>query len=509
MTAEERAKKKEWEDFLNDTRNATPEEPCLNESERVKKLAYLEAHPIEWIRFFFPGYAKYPFAPFHTKAIRRIINNDEWFEVLSWSRELAKSTVVMFCVLYLILTGRKKNVVLASATILSAEKLLSPYRAILEKNARIKQFYGEQMVLGEWTSTAFKCKCGASFMAIGAGSAPRGSRNEAIRPDVLLLDDFDTDEDCRNPETLKKKWEWWEKALYPTRSISEPTLIVFCGNIIAKDCCIVRAGKMADHWDIVNIRDKEGRSTWPEKNTEEHIERVLSKMSAKSAQGEYFNNPVSEGTIFKNLTFGKVPPLRKFKFIVVYGDPSQSSKTQKKNSFKAVFAVGKYKKKYYVIKGFLKQETSTNFIQWYFELAKYLGNCVPVYYWMENNSLQDPFFEEVFQPKMREARKTNHLDIYINGDDKKKTDKATRIEARLEPINRLGYLIFNDEEKNDPNMKELAEQFQLFEMNMPYPADGPDCIEGAIRKIQDKIQEDEPIDTITYHDLKEQDINRY
>ena len=31
---------------------------------------------------------------------------------------------------------------------------------------------------------------------------PRGSRNEAIRPDVLLVDDFDTDEDTKNPDTI-------------------------------------------------------------------------------------------------------------------------------------------------------------------------------------------------------------------------------------------------------------------------------------------------------------------
>ena len=81
------------------------------------------------------------------------------------------------------------------------------------------------------------------------------------RPDVLLVDDFDTDEDTKNPDIIQKRWDWWENALYPTRSISEPTLIIFCGNIIAKDCCVVRAGSMADHWDIVNIRDKNGHST--------------------------------------------------------------------------------------------------------------------------------------------------------------------------------------------------------------------------------------------------------
>ena len=75
-------------------------------------------------------------------------------------------------------------------------------------------------------------------------------------------------------DIVNKKWEWYEQAFYATRSISEPTLIGWAGNIIARDCCVVRAAKLANHHDIVNIRDKNGRSTWPQKNTEEHIDQI-------------------------------------------------------------------------------------------------------------------------------------------------------------------------------------------------------------------------------------------
>lgn len=144
-------------------------------------------------------------------------------------------------------------------------RLLDPYRVNLEANGRIMAYYGKQELPGSWTEDEFTTKGKVSFRALGAGQSPRGSRNEAIRPDVLLVDDFDTDEDTKNPDIIQKRWDWWENALYPTRSISEPTLVIFCGNIIAKDCCVVRAGEMADSWDIVNIRDKNGFSTWPEK----------------------------------------------------------------------------------------------------------------------------------------------------------------------------------------------------------------------------------------------------
>ena len=499
---------REWEAYKEDIKNATPVDISMSDADIEKHRVYLEAHPIEWIQFFFPKYAKYPFAPFQIKAIFRIIGNPEWYEVLSWSRELAKSTICMFVVMYLTLTKRKRNVILTSDSETNAIRLLLPYRANLEANGRIKAYYGEQMNLGSWTEKEFITKGGVAFRALGAGQSPRGSRNEEIRPDVIIPDDFDTDEDCRNPETIKKKWDWFENALYPTRSISEPTLILWCGNIIAKDCCITRAGEMADHWDIINIRDKDGNSTWPEKNTEAHIDRVLSKITTSSGQKEYFNNPVSEGKIFKNCTFGKIPVLSKFKYLVIYGDPAPCENKSKKSSTKSVWLLGKTGGKLYVIKGFIGRELNATFIDWYIQLIQWVAGRQTVYCYMENNKLQDPFFKQVFKPLLAKARKQHNIMLNIIGDEEKKTDKATRIEANLEPLDRDGSLVFNEDEKDNPHMKELIDQFKLFELTLPYPADGPDCIEGGNRIIDKKQRELQHYDTIDRSKIRAKNKHR-
>ena len=503
MTQEERNALQRWAEHHKALAADVPVEDWLSQSDIDRKRKTLEEDPVKWIKYFFPKYAKYEFAPFHVRAIKRVIEHDEWYEVLSWSRELAKSTVAMFINMYLALTRRKRFFVLASATIDSAKRLLAPYRINFESNPRIRQFYGSQPTLGQWTDGEFTAKCGAKFVALGAGSAPRGARNEEVRPDVIYMDDYDTDEDCRNPETLKKKWDWFEASLYPTRSISEPTLILWCGNIIAKDCCIKRAGAKAKHWDIVNIRDKDGHSTWPAKNTEEQIDTVLSNISAKSAQAEYFNNPVSEGTIFRYLPFGKVPPLRKFKFLILYGDPAYSDSKKKASSTKALWLIGKHKGVYYIIKGFLARELNATFIGWYFDIMDYVGGRSNVYCYMENNKLQDPFFRQVFKPLLHQECEKRHKQIYIKGDERKKTDKATRIEANLEPIDRNGAWVFNEDERDNPHMQELINQFRLFEMHLPYNADGPDCIEGGITILESKIVALEPTVTISYDELNE------
>ena len=490
-----------WDELKQSVYNATTIDETMTQSEIERHRMQLESDPLTWFLFFFPQYAKYPFAPFQVRAVRRVLAHPEWFEVRSWSRELAKSTIGMFEDLYLALTRRKRFFVMASNTREAAVRLLMPYRAELEANRHIKQYYGDQPTLGKWSENFFKARCGATFMAIGAGETPRGVKNESVRPDVLRVDDFDTIPDCLNPDILGKKWAWWEKDLYPTRSISEGTLVVFNGNIIAEDCCVKRAGAMADHWDIVNLRMvdskrpngvadyRDGHSVWPEKNSEEMISRVLSKMSYVSAMAEYFNTPIAEGKIFECQFFGKVPPLTRFPFLMIYGDPAPSQRrTAAGGSYKAVWLTGMFNDVLYVIKGRLFRGLNDDFISAYFHLFRYAGagTKVPVYCFMENNSLQDPFFQQVYKPLLALKRRETGINLSILPDTAIKGDKAARIEASLEPLNRAGQLVFNEAEKDNPDMQELVKQFRLFSMKLSYPADGPDCIEGGFRMIRSK-----------------------
>ena len=52
--------------------------------------------------------------------------------------------------------------------------------------------------------------------------------------------------------------------------------------------------------------------------------------------------------------------------------------------------------KLYIIKPCLDRGLNAEFIDWYVQLLEYVGAKVPVYCYMENNKLQDPFFQQVF-----------------------------------------------------------------------------------------------------------------
>ncbi|EKB59296.1 hypothetical protein HMPREF9699_00232 [Bergeyella zoohelcum ATCC 43767] len=213
----------------------------------------------------------------------------------------------------------------------NAIRLLMPYKNILEANNRIINDYGTQKQIGKWEEQEFTSKAGFSFRALGEGQSPRGTRNDAYRPDGILVDDFDTDEKCRNKDRVKNATDWLQEAAFATRDVDTDLLIIVNGNIIAKYCTITILGELADCWDIVNLTDKNGKSTWPNKNTPEAIHRMFynskgkRKVSEKAKQKEYYNNPTAEGDTFKQFVYGKCPPPKKCEKIVTYIDPSPSN----------------------------------------------------------------------------------------------------------------------------------------------------------------------------------------
>lgn len=479
---------KEWEDYRKALLTGTALETNKTGADIEKHRKHLEAHPVEWMKYMFPNYATAEFAPFHIAYIKRILEHDEWYEVNSWSRELAKDTVTMMVMFFLNLTGKKRFTLFVSSSYDAACDLLKPYMLNYEANQRIIAYYGEQKLFGAWESGDFTTRSGVRYVALGAGQSPRGKKNENLRPDSIICTDLDTDEDCRNKDVIDKRFDWLERALYMTRSISKPLLFLVLGNIIARDCCVTRAAKRADHHDIVNIRDKHGRSSWLAKNTEEMVDRVLSKMSTKAQQAECFNNPLSEGDIFKEMKWGKCPPISSMPFLINYADPATSNKDKraKGTSYKATFLVGYKNGNFYIYKGFLDQVNQAVFVQWFYDLRDYVKERSQTYNYIENNKLQDSFYEQVFMPKFHELG-TQKGFINITPDTRDKPAKELRIEGNLEPLNRNGQLILNIDEKGNPHMERLEEQFKLFNMRLTAPADGPDAIEGAVWIINQKI----------------------
>lgn len=492
----DRDKLKEWDLFRDNLRRSTPV-PKETEKEKRDRIQRLEVDRFEWFRYYFPNYCSHPFARFQKKSVNRVIDSANIYEVRAWAREHGKTAISMMEKAYCMLTGRIFNVLFISWSFDNAVDLLTPLLINFESNERLINDYGLLKGYGTWDYSAGKWVLTnkTSIRAIGAGQSPRGTRNEEKRPDWEEFDDVDTEEVCRNVQRLDKLWSWVERAAIPAMSIDHPKKILFRGNIIAKDSIITRAIEKADHHQVINILDKNGEITWKERFTMADINWILSKVSYVAGQSEYFNNPITEGTVFKDLRWDKVPPLGKFRFLLAYGDPAPSNKEAKGRGgacYKTIVLVGGLDGKFYIITCFLEHVVNKDYVEWYYFLEDYVQGKTQVYNYIENNSLQDPFYQQVFIPLFKDFAREKGHSINITPDDRKKPDKFSRIEGNLEPLNRLGNLIFNEAEIKNPHMQRLKEQFEAVEPTLSALVDGPDAVEGAVFIINCKIRNSIP-----------------
>lgn len=480
-----------WEAFKAAISNSTPIDTSESEADKKKRIKKLEADPEAWFKYYFPKYCFAPPAAFQMASTRRIMRAEKHFyQRRAWARGLAKSTRRMMEVMYIMFAKSfRVNALLISKSSENATRLLDTYQVNLEANNRIINDYGIQEKPGKWTQGEFTTRKGCTFRAVGADQNPRGAKNEELRINVIIFDDVDDDEVCRNPDRLNQRWLWIEQAVIPTVDIAAMYYIFFDNNIIAEDSLAVRAAKYATDVETINIRNDQNQSSWPEKNSEEQIDAIISSMSWESAQKEYFNNPMSEGKTFKNILWGKCPSLKSLPFVIAYADPSYSNKDKPssrsglQNSCKAVVLIGYRNNQFFLYKCFVDHATNSTFIHWLYQIRVFVANQCPLYVFVENNSLQDPFYQQVLLPLIYQHGKEYGSVLPITPDESRKGEKWFRIEATLEPLFRLGNFVFNQDQEKDPHTLRMIAQFLSASVSSKN-LDGPDAVQGAVAQTQ-------------------------
>lgn len=145
----------------------------------------------------------------------------------------AKSTLMgLQNVLHAALYGYKKYILLISDTESQAVSFLDCIKCELEDNEKIVADFGA-MKGKVWKSTAIVLNNGCKIEALGSGQKIRGRRNGERRPDLILLDDIENDEDVRSPEQRRKLENWFFSAV--SKAGDYYTDIVIIGTVLHKD----------------------------------------------------------------------------------------------------------------------------------------------------------------------------------------------------------------------------------------------------------------------------------
>lgn len=126
----------------------------------------------------------------------------------------AKSTSFTFKdALHAVLYGYKRYILIISDTGEQAEEFLDGIKTELEDNYNIIQDFGELKGARVWRSSVFVTKTNIKVEALGSGKKVRGRRHKEWRPDLILLDDLENDENVMTPDQRKKLYSWYTKAV--------------------------------------------------------------------------------------------------------------------------------------------------------------------------------------------------------------------------------------------------------------------------------------------------------
>ena len=335
---------------------------------------------------------------------------------------------------------------------------------------------------GIWTDGKFSTSDGSIFFALGRGQSPRGLKKSGRRVNYIVIDDIDDDEMCMNPNRVNKVTDWCLTALYGTMDAGRGRFVLV-GNRIGKKSVL---GEIAErpgiYHTVINILDRKGSPTWKENFSKAEVEKIRSDIGERRFQKEYMNNPVNEGTVFerKYIRYGKMLPMRKYRSIVAYTDPSFKSSSS--NDYKATMLVGVTPAgEFHVLKAFADQTKVSEMVGWHYRISDYVGDT-PVRYYMESNFIQDLLMDE-----FRKIGGEAGVQIPITGDARKKPDKFARIE-NMQPLFQRGEVIFNEDEKGSQGFEVLEEQLLLFEKGSKVHDDAPDALEGAIWILSNKTR---------------------
>ena len=478
-----------WKQHCETVQAATAVNISETAAQRLARIRRLRSDYAAFVDYYFPHWTvnpetgkATPCAQFHIDAANKILKNRNLKAGFMWHRGAAKSTNMdVFVPMWLMIQEHREiNVmVLVGKSEDNAKTLLGDIQAELQYNQRYIADFGEQYNAGSWEEGEFVTRSEVAFFARGRGQSPRGLRYRSHRPDYVVIDDLDDDELVESPARVSKLFDWVRSALFGTLDGGRGRFFMV-GNLIAKNSVLAKWCEIKTvHVTRVNIYDRAGRISWAAKWAHDEVKQLEAVAGYRAFQKEYMNNPIIEGAVFKNewIRWGRRPAWSKFSEIVLYIDPSFRGST--KNDYKAAKLWGKVGTTLYHLRAFVRQCSVAEMVRWCYDLYEWArAQGIAVRWYMEANFMQDTILDE-----FRREGELRGYQLPITGDKRKKPDKFQRVEA-ISPLWERGFVIYDESQRDDPDMLAGIDQTLAFEKGMRGHDDAPDADEGAIWILQ-------------------------
>ena len=233
----------------------------------------------------FPTALKKATPPFHNEVYANLSNDDVRRVLIAAPRGTAKSTVTTL-IFPLWKAAFKSStdelfIVIVSESQAQSINFLSRIKYHLTHSDKFKAIFGDlgPNTAKRWTHTDIVLANGTRMIAVGTGQRVRGFIEGDTRPNLIIVDDFESELNAYTPEARAKKRKGMTEAVIP--SLSDEGRIAMIGTVISEDCFLCWA-KESSAWNTLwySIWDEDEKSIWPERFPRDRILAIKDEFSS-------------------------------------------------------------------------------------------------------------------------------------------------------------------------------------------------------------------------------------
>ena len=255
-------------------------------------------------------------------------------------RGSAKSThISLGFPLWCIVTGRKHYIGLIMDAFEQAAIMVEAIKAELEVNPRLRADFPKVVGGGRtWREGVIVTRNNIKVEGFGTGKKIRGRRHGPWRPDLVILDDVENDENVESPRQRDKLESWISKAVMKLGPTDGTMDVLYAGTVLHFDAVIERFAKkpgwqvsryqavlqwpdrmdLWDRWEELYLNDEPASETFWEKNRAEmsrgavlnwpEMHSLIFLMQERAGdheafESEYQNRPISASNAFTDLQY--------------------------------------------------------------------------------------------------------------------------------------------------------------------------------------------------------------
>jgi len=262
--------------------------------------------------------------PFHHEIYKNLADESKKRVLIAAPRGTAKSTVTSL-ILPLHRIAFKPSasdlfIVIVSESQSQSINFLSRIKYHLINSQNFKEMFGNYgpETAKRWTNNDIVLSNGARIIAVGTGQRVRGFIEGDTRPNLIIVDDYESELNAATPEARAKNRKWITEAVIP--SLSDDGRIVMIGTVISEDCFLYWA-KESPVWKVLwySIYDDDGKSIWEERFPEERIQGIKQEFESVGNLNGFYQEYMNEAQSPDNAPF-KPQYIKLHHFIFQYLD---------------------------------------------------------------------------------------------------------------------------------------------------------------------------------------------